>query len=251
MKKFKLVNDYICSFLDAQKPTNKLTIVETDKRHRCMPSYGMIHMFYIVKFSDDSIVASVPLNTSEKIKMFLYENANKYDIDDNLFVLPLKELAGEEAYKLFGKELKGYWNSLIFACDAETIAKPNANIKTVKITDNSYECFEDVNFPNHCIPDGIVYGVVENNKIVSLAHAHKTGEYQDIVADIGVDTSIDYRKKGYARECVNSVARHVISKGGESVYICSPNNIASINTALSAGYMPFGKILIFTVESDD
>ena len=160
----------------------------------------------------------------------------------------MKELANEEAKTIFNKELKGYWNSLIFACDNETIAKPNENIKTLKIIDNSFECCDDVNFPEHCIPNGIVYGVIENNKIVSLAHAHKTGEYQDIVADIGVDTSKDFRKKGYARECVNSVARHVIERGGESVYICSPNNTASINTALSAGYKPFGKILIFTVE---
>lgn len=250
MKKFKLVNEYIFSFLGAKEANNGLTIIETEKRHNCMPSYGMIHMFYIVKFYDGSIIASVPLNTSEKTKKFLCENFNKYDIDDDLFISPLKELAKEEAKLLFNKELKGYWNSFIFACDAETIAKPNSNITTVKITDNSFECYGDVNFPEHCIPNGIVYSVIENNKIVSLAHAHKTGEYQDIVADIGVDTSKDFRKKGYARECVNSVARHVIEGGGESVYICSPNNTASIQTALSAGYKPYGKVLIFTIEAD-
>jgi len=251
MKKFKKVSEYIYSCLDATSVTDNLTIVETIKRHNCMTSYGMVHMFYIVKFLDDSIIASVPLNTSEKVKLFLHDNVKKYDIDDNHFIMPLKTLATEEAKRLFGKELKGYWNSLIFCCDAVTVANPNSNIKTVRITDDRYGYLDDVNFPDHCIPDGIVYGVIENNKIVSLAHAHKTGENQDIVADIGVDTSSDYRKKGYARECVNSVARHVIERGGESVYICSPNNIASINTALSAGYMPFGKVLIFTVDSDE
>lgn len=250
MKKFKLVNEYILSLLDAKETGSGLAIIETEKRHHCMPSYGMIHMFYIVKFYDDSIIASVPLNTSEKVKAFLRENVEKYDIDDSLFVSPLKELAKEEAKLLFNKELKGSWNSFVFACDAETIAKPSSNITTVKITDNSYECYGDVNFPDHCVPNGIVYSVIENNKIVSLAHAHKTGKYQDIVADIGVDTSKDFRKKGYARECVNSVARHVIERGGESVYSCSPNNTASIRTALSAGYKPYGKILIFTIDSD-
>ena len=250
MKKFGLVSDYLFSFLDAKETTSKLTIVETEKRHSCMPSYGMIHMFYIVKFSDDYTIASVPLNTSERVKSFLHENVSKYDIDDSLFVSTLKDLANEEAKKQFGKELKGHWNSLIFACNAETIKNPNPNIRAIRITDNRYECSDDVNFPDHCIPNGIVYSVVEDKKIVSLAHAHKTGDYQDIVADIGVDTANGYRKKGYARECVNAVARHVIERGGESVYICSPNNIASINTALSAGYKPFGKVLIFTVDSD-
>ena len=107
-----------------------------------------------------------------------------------------------------------------------------------------------MNFPDHCIPDGVIYSVIKDNKIVSLAHAHKTGEYQDIVADIGVDTSKNYRRKGYAWECVNSVARHYINNGGESIYTCSPDNIASIHTAISAGYINIGKSLAFTVIPD-
>lgn len=251
MSKFKLVKEYIHSILDAKDVGKGLTIAETEKRHRCMPSYGIIHMFYIVKFEDGSIVASVPINTSEKVKSFLYENVQKYDIDDSTnFISPLKSLANAEAKRVFDKELHNSWNSLIFACNAETIGKPNPNVNTIMVVDKNFECYNDVNFPDHCIPDGVVYSVVEGNKIVSLAHAHKTGEYQDIVADIGVDTSKDFRKKGYARECVNAVARHFIEKGGESVYICSPNNTASIHTALSAGYKPFGKVLVFTVNPD-
>ena len=129
MKKFGLVSDYLFSFLDAKETTGKLAIVETEKRHSCMPSYGMIHMFYIVKFSDDYTIASVPLNTSERVKSFLHENVSKYDIDDSLFVLSLKDLANEAARKQFGKELKGHWNSLIFAYNAETIKNPNPNIR--------------------------------------------------------------------------------------------------------------------------
>jgi len=101
--------------------------------------------------------------------------------------------------------------------------------------------------PEHCLPNGVVYGVVEGNKIVSFAYAHITGEYQDIVADIGAETSKDFRRKGYARECVNAVARHVIQNGGESVYKCSLDNAGSIHTALSAGYKAYGKSLIFSV----
>ena len=180
----------------------------------------------------------------------MYENINKYDFTNDSFISQLKDLADIEARRLFGKESCGCAHNLFFACNAKTIAHSNQKIKTVKIIDNSTECCDDVNFPKHCLPDGVIYGVIENNKIVSLAHAHQTGEYQETVADIGVDTSKDYRRKGYARECVNSVARHYIQKGGESVYTCSPGNIASINTALAAGYKPFAKSLSFTVSTE-
>jgi len=248
MNKFKLVDEYMFSRLGLQSINKNLTIVETEKRHTCEISYGYINMIWIVKFIDNSVVASVPLNLSETIKSFIYDNIDKYDITDSLFITPLKELADKEAKKLFDKSLCRCFNSLIFACNNESIAPISQNVKTVRITDKRFECHDDIHFPEHCLPDGIIYGVIENNKIVSLAHAHKTGKYQDIVADIGVDTSKDYRRKGYARECVNSVARYVINKGGESIYICSPDNIASIHTATSAGYEPYGKTLTFAIN---
>jgi len=247
MSKFKLIDEYMFSRLGGQNIYKRLTIIETEKRHSCEMSYGYISMIWIVKFSDDSVLASIPLNFSEKIKSFLYDNIEKYDITDDLFISQLKELADIEAKDLFDKSPCRCFNSLIFACNSETISPKNTNIKTIKITDKSFKCCDDIHFPEHCLPDGIIYTVIENNKIVSLAHAHKTGKYQDIVADIGIDTSKDYRRKGYARECVNSVARYVIDKGGESIYICSPDNTASIHTAVSAGYKLYGKSLTFSV----
>ena len=247
MNEFKLVNDYMLFRLGATEMSREFKIVETERRHKRESSYGYVHMIWIVKFADDSVIASIPLNTSEKVKSFLCENINQYDIYDNFFVSQLKDLADFESKRIFGKESCGYTPSSIFACNSNTIASANENINVMRITDNSFECCDDIHFPDHCLPNGIIYSVVENNRIVSLAHAHKTGEYQDIVADIGVDTSIDYRRKGYARECVKFVARHFIEKGGESVYSCSPDNIASVNTALAAGYKPFGKSIAFTV----
>jgi len=248
MNKFKLVNEYILSLLGAKNIDKKeIALIETERRHSCENSYGYIQMIWIIKFTDGSVIASVPLNTFDNTKSFIYDNIKKFDIYDDSFVSPLKELADIEAKRLFNKDSCGCVFSSIFACNSDTIAPKNPNIITKRITNKRFECPDDINFPDHCLPDGIIYSVIENNKIVSLAHAHKTGEYQNIVADIGVDTSRNYRRKGYARECVNSVARHVIEKGGESIYTCSRENIASIHTALAAGYKPFGESLVFSV----
>ena len=250
MDKFNLVDDYMLSRLGTQNTNDSLTIIETKKRHGCEASYGYISMIWIVKFTKGSVVASVPSNTSDDIKSFIVDNIEKYDIADVLFTSQLKKLADMEARKIFGKSSCNCFNSLIFACNSETILPADKNVHAVKINDKSFECCEDINFPDHCLPNGTIYAVVEDNKIVSLAHAHKTGKYQDIVADIGVDTSRNHRRKGYARECVNSVARHYIDNGGESIYTCSMDNTASIRTAISAGYRLYGKSLIFSVVID-
>ena len=247
MNEFKLVNEYMFFRLGAKELSKNFRIIETERRLKCEPSYGYVHMIWIVKFIDGSIVASVPSGTSEKVKLFLSDSINKENIYDTFFISQLKDLADIEAKRIFGKESCRYTASSIFVCNANTIAPANQNIKTIRITDNNFECCDDVNFPGHCLPDGVIYGVIENSQIVSLAYAHKTGIYQDLVADIGVDTSKEYRRKGYARECVNSVARHFINRSGESVYACSPDNIASVSTALAAGYKPFGESFAFTV----
>ena len=248
MGKYQLVREYLLSRLGIHNVNGTLTIVESERRHRCEMSYGFIHMIWIVDFADGSVATSVPVNASEAVKSFICNTIGKTDITDDLFISSLKELADDEAKRLYHKESCRYFSDLVFACDAESIAPSNPNVVTERIIDRRYACADDINFPDHCLPDGIVYGVIENNKIVSVAYAHQTGEYQDIVADIGVETSKDFRKKGYARECVNSVARHVIQHGGESVYKCSPTNTASIHTALSAGYVPYGKSVIFSVD---
>jgi len=213
-------------------------------------SYGYVHLIWIVNFNDGFTAASVPISAAEEIKSFIRGNAQNVDIINDAFITPLQKLAVGEAERLFNKQTCRCFSDLIFACNDRTIAPYNTEVTAERLVDKRYECGGDINFPDHCIPNGIAYGVIENDKIVSVAYAHKTGEYQDIVADIGVETSKDFRRKGYARECVNSVARHVINKGGESVYKCSPANTASIHTALSAGYKPYGKSLIFSVTPD-
>jgi len=252
MSDFHLVREYLLSRLGAniREADGDLTIIETERRHHCEMSYGYVHLIWIVSFNDGSVIASVPVNTSEDVKSFIRDHVKEIDIFDELFIAPMKQMTHCEAKRLLGKESCQCISDLVYACDGKTIAPANPNITAERIIDKRYECSGDIHFPDHCLPDGIVYGVYENSQIVSLAYAHKTGEYQDGVADIGVETSKDYRRRGYARECVNSVARHVIDKGGESVYLCSPNNTASIHTALSAGYAPYGKSLVVAVVPD-
>lgn len=252
MSEFRLVREYLLSRLGAEGTGDGLSIVESERRQRCEMSYGYIHMIWIADFTDGTAIASLPPGISGEIKAFIRDGIeSKADITDDAFISPLKALADGEAERLFGQKGSRCFSDLMFACDAETLAPANPDITTTRIMDDRFKCCKDIHYPGHCLPDGIVYAVTAKDKIVSTAYAHRTGEYQDIVADIGVETSKRYRRRGYARACVNAVARHVTASGGESLYKCAPTNVASIHTALSAGYKPYGKSLIFSVASEE
>jgi len=252
MSEFRLVREYLLSRLGAESLGGGLTIVETQRRQRCEMSYGYVHMIWIADFADGTVIASLPSGVSGEIKAFLRDRLEReVDITDDAFISPLKDLAHGEAKRLFGQKSCRCFSDLMFACDAETLVPAHPGVTPERIVDDRFQCRKDIHYPGHCLPDGVVYAVTAKDKIVSVAYAHRTGEYQDIVADIGVETSKRYKKRGYARACVNAVARHVIQNGGESLYKCAPTNAASIRTALSAGYRPYGKSLIFSVKGKE
>jgi predicted GNAT family acetyltransferase len=98
--------------------------------------------------------------------------------------------------------------------------------------------------PAHCFPDGIVYGVIADGRVASVAYAHRTGVLEGLVADLGVVTAPAYRQRGYAKTAVAAVVAHVAAAGGEAVYACRPDNAASVATARSVGFVPLGASLV-------
>ena len=74
---------------------------------------------------------------------------------------------------------------------------------------------------------------------------------EDAVADMGVTTASAYRRRGYAKTTVSAVVEHITHNGGEARYGCRPNNAASIATALSVGFVPFGQSLVLSAPAPD
>jgi predicted GNAT family acetyltransferase len=107
--------------------------------------------------------------------------------------------------------------------------------------DESIPATQGIHLPTHCFPDGTVYGVVEDNMVVSVAYAHRIGDMEDEIADVGVETAPDYRRRGYARAAVSAVVDRYIQRGGEAVYGCASSNTASRATARSVGFVPYAK----------
>ena len=74
---------------------------------------------------------------------------------------------------------------------------------------------------------------------------------EDRVADIGVETAEGHRCRGYAKTVVSAVAGHIIDAGGETRYACRPDNVASIATARSCGFVDYARSLILSAPRPD
>ncbi|GAB3529761.1 GNAT family N-acetyltransferase [Arthrobacter monumenti] len=84
-----------------------------------------------------------------------------------------------------------------------------------------------------------VFGSFENNRLVSAASMYPWRDSE--IADIGILTLPQFRKKGHARRVVRSISRHAYEHGYEPQYRCQLDNHASRSVAVAADLTLFGK----------
>ena len=87
-------------------------------------------------------------------------------------------------------------------------------------------------YPNYC------YATIIDNKIVSCASAgYNADKIMDKIVEITVKTHKDYRKKGYSVSNLIALCEYILNMQEEKEiqYITDSKNIASQQTALSAG----------------
>ncbi|MEW6749784.1 MAG: GNAT family N-acetyltransferase [Candidatus Latescibacterota bacterium] len=140
--------------------------------------------------------------------------------------------------------------SCLFACSAGLLRRlPDPPCS--RLRDARWPPAAGLTLPQHCFPDGIVYGVVRDGRVVSVAYAHRSGHMEGMVADLGVETAPAYRRQGFARQVVGAVVAHVARRGGEALYSCHPDNLASLATARSVGFVPYANALYLSAAAPD
>lgn len=250
MSPFALVDKYLYSrlgILEEECKRGMLNIVESERRTKKEMSYGYLHFLWWVEFTDGTAIISVPPECGEPIEDFLAERKSS-EIADKQLSIELKEFMDGFAQKRFGKTINTCFRDVMYACCNQTFKEAGNGVEIVRIIDGSIPAAQGIVLPQHCMPDGIAYGAVVENRIVSVAYAHRAGEYENVVADIGVETALEYRKRGYGKAVVSAVTKHVLMNAGEALYKCDPANIASMATAQSVGFAPYGKSLILAIR---
>ena len=246
MSHFPLVDRYFSTLLGSELSalsSSGPSVVETELRLRRAQSYGFVHALWWLWLEDGRSLASVPPGAGQAVAAIVGgttrpEASSALDLAPRLraTIDPLLAEAGLAAIDRTGV-------SLVFACNYEHLRIWRTG-DCRRLRDVSIPPAEGLYLPEHCFPDGTVYGVVEDERVVAVAYAHRSGIMEGMVADMGVDTAVGYRRRGYAKTAVSAVVREVVARGGEAVYDCRPDNVASASTARSVGFVPYGGCLV-------
>ena len=229
----------------ARVPCARPTVVESALRLRPEVSYSYVHALWWLWLTDGRSVVSVPPGAGPAVEPIVAGVASCEQLADSALAERLITPVSETLSAAGIRPVDGTHNSIVFACDGALLRRHDPGA-CVRLADPDMSVAEGIWFPAHCLPDGVAYGVVADGRLVSVAYAHRTGLLEDCVADVGVETSPAYRRRGYARACVASVVAEMASRGGQARYSCSPGNAASIATARSVGFAPYATSLVLT-----
>jgi hypothetical protein len=256
METFPWIDRYIGTLLDIDVTDimpGDLTIVESNRRLHPEQSYGFVQALYGFWFEDGRIAVSVPPGAGEQVRAHLRRKPEGKPGKD-LFALEAERLdaLADAVNGALGQAglnpIYGTQKAWRFACNGTLLRRWETG-PCRRLRETSTPPAEGLSIPTHAFPDGIVYGVIRDGQVVSVAYAHRTGLFENRVADLGVETARGYRRRGYAKTTVSAVTAHVICRGGEGFYGCSINNDASIATARSVGYVPYARVLVLAAEA--
>jgi len=250
---FPLVEQYlgIRMGLDFSALTpGRVAVVESPRRVQRTKGYGYVRALWWIWLVHGRTAASVPPGAGDAVREVLAGVQCAELVHDPEIRSRLEIPANESLWKAGLEEVNRAFRDICFACDSSLLRR-HGHGDCRRLTDESVPPGPGLRLPTHCFPDGIAYGVVADGKAVSIAFAHRSGVMEGRVADLGVETSAEFRRRGYAKTVVSAVVEHVIRNGGEAYYVCRPDNHASIATARSVGFAPYGRSLILGAPAPD
>lgn len=102
-----------------------------------------------------------------------------------------------------------------------------------------------------CLAAGrVIYAVIEEDAIVSVAVTAEAPAHGAEWVEIGTETAVGYRNRGYARAAVRALSAFLTARGFAVLYKCHRENKASIATAKSAGFDELGKFYYYVLRKD-
>jgi ribosomal protein S18 acetylase RimI-like enzyme len=250
---FPLIDQYLGIQFDMDLSAlapGEIGVVESERRLRCEQSYGYIHALFGIWFVDGRVALSVPPGARRGVLEVLVKAGISSPPFDPCLSQGLIAPVNRALQEAGRPPVRNILDARQFACNAASLRRWSHR-ECRRLRDESVPPAEGIGLPTHCFPDGIVYGIVEGDRVVSVAYAHRSGIMEDRVADLGVETAQAYRRRGFAKTVVSAVTAHITRHGGEALYNCSSGNTASMATARSVGYELHAKALILTATMPD
>jgi len=225
-------------------------VVESPRRLQREQSYGYVRALWWLWLVDGRSVVSAPPGAGERVERTIRDVRDPAQLDDEDLAEQLKEPVNESLRHAGLGPVDRVFSDVCFASNASLLLRHHHG-DCRRLTDDSIPPCKGLRLPGHCFPDGVCYAVVVDREAVSIAFSHRPGTMEDRVADIGIETAEGHRRRGYAKTAVSAVAGHVIDAGGEARYACRPDNVASIATARTCGFVDCGRSLILATPRRD
>jgi len=225
----------------------RVTVVETPLRLVAEHYFSYVRALWWMWFADGRSVVSVPPGAERAIARLVSDIADEHGMHDPTLIAALRETID----RLLGAEDTSATyevaRDVCFACSANLL-QWQATGDCRRITDVNLPHAEGLWWPALCINESVAYGIYADDRVVTIAYAHKSAIMPKQVADIAVCTAEPYRRHGYARSAVAALVEHFTCTGGEARYTCDIDNGLSIATARSVGFVEYGTSLLMLAK---
>lgn len=136
-----------------------------------------------------------------------------------------------------------------FICDYITLEEENEAERIRR--DGKYKNLTTFNI-KHCLAyERVIFAIVKDGQIVSVAVTSESLQKDADWIEIGVETAVEYRGKGYAVAAARALSDFLIKKGYRVLYKCHHRNEASTAVARRAGFSEVGKFYYYVLKKEN
>lgn len=241
----KITNEYYSQWLGiSHEIINTNSVILTVSPERDKIQIGYSHAFHIYTYiTQNQIIISCSKKTLEKV------NEIKDQIQPEMTADQVAVIMEVALNVPIGRSIKFCYNQIPSDIDTTNV---------VQLTDDHYHKYLEFFMTQHrngspegwleeyfydISRNGYVFGVFENDKLVSVTDAPDMPYMQDKVQEIGINTLSEYRCKGYAKSVTLSCIKAIIEKGKCPLWSCSTHNTASERLAYSVGFRKLADVL--------
>lgn len=144
----------------------------------------------------------------------------------------------EKKLREYGMQLAGE-HIRFFRQEPRVVSPPAIDLQYRLFTAEEISILQQNSGFNHALnydQDVLALVAYDEDKIAAVAGAD---DCMEPMWQIGIDTLAEYRGQGIASYLVNRLADEIEAKGKIAFYTTWSSNIASMRTALTAGFLPF------------
>lgn len=249
MNFIKITEEYYAKWLGVPPEimnSSGILYIESAERDKQQIGYSQVFDVYVY-ITENLVIVSYSKRLSAQIDKI------KNLIHSGMIYSEITSILEEVFNSRVGSNIKFYYDKLTRNIDTTNVIK----LSTVDFP--RYLEFFLAQYPNANIDDWLEhyfsditkselsYGISLGNKLVSVTDAPSMPYMEDKVQEIGINTLLEYRGKGFAQSVSLAAIKSIIEKGMCPQWSCYISNTASEKLAYKIGFKKLANVLTVSV----